>query len=226
MDDALANQLNQRLEQFLKIFRAPGEGGGGGNVEDGILLGFQNATTATTVFIGESSGHPWYRLDDSKQVPVVEDAIVGRINGIALKIQPSEKHGDKVKLIVGFDAGSEKVRVQSGVSTWFAKSLLAALLTGSISKDDIVCMQVKLGQEGNVIFPTLTLVKTGAWIKCDSKSIGSEEQAIDAARAAAELLGIKFKGLDDASGGSNPLARASTPAGGSRDGDGDDDPPF
>jgi len=196
LDPAIALQINERLGQLLSILRPAQQEDSGG-----IQLGIQKATRSSTLYIGESANCPWYRLtEEQKQIPIEEDSIVGYVTGLALRIQHNEKHGDKVKLIIGFDGGKEKFRIVSGVSTVFSRGVLAALLSGDFTKDTLVRFTLKLGDDGKVVLPSVFLAESGQLV-FGEKGLVTETNAEERAAEAAEKLGVLFKGLDEPSSG-------------------------
>ena len=217
-------ELTGRLDDLLSILRPTQSAED--NVENGLKLGFQESERPDVVYIGESVGRPWYRYFDEKQHPVQEDCIVGRISGIALRNQPNERHGDKIKMSIGIDAGKQKVRLSSTITTYFSRGVLASLLTGQITKRTLIRLKATLGDEGKVVFSDITLVDTGMRVENGdmSKTLMDEETAIAAAKDAADKVGVPFVGLKDDDGGSNPISRKARSVGTAAPSD--DDPPF
>lgn len=201
IDLALAQQLNERLGIFLNILRPPASDEGGG-----VKLGIQKAgRNASAIYVGECSGFPWYRLDESqKQSPIEEDSIVGTIVGIALRVQHNDKHGDKVKIAFNVDCGKEKYRLISGVDTVFSRSVVASLLSGGFTKETLVRITLKLGEDGKVVLPSVFFAESGQLVIA-GKGLVTVENAEAKAEECAAKLGVAFKGLGEPAAGGAPI---------------------
>ena len=177
-------QLEQRLIKFLDFVEPLF------HPKEAHALGFQSGSTRTPVYIGESSGSPWYTLDGEVQVPIKNDALVGYLVGISIRSKESTKYGPSTKLTLGIRA-DKNYTVTSGIDTTFTKGLIAALATGRFTTKTRIRLTARVGDTNKVILGSIFNDETGEMVIGESLKDGDDFHQI--AQEGAAACGLTFK---------------------------------
>ncbi|MGL4883001.1 MAG: hypothetical protein ACRC8K_18380, partial [Waterburya sp.] len=80
----------------------------------------------------------WHFWNAEKQEiePIEATSIAGYIRSLEVVATTSEKYGTSDKLRLHLDAGDRSYILQSGVESWFSKTLIRAL--GCLSREQII----------------------------------------------------------------------------------------
>jgi hypothetical protein len=128
-----------------------------------IKLGFGPMPGVTYIFVGGEDdaaehGACWYRLDESKKIPIIERSLTGYLRNI--KIVPKPKYKGKpgeVDLKVDFYVEADKQYViRSGCNTNFSRGIILDL--NSIAKEALqspLMFTVSPGDEPKIVFGKL-----------------------------------------------------------------------
>lgn len=102
-------------------------------------LGFSNESRQPRIiYIKKEGGSLWHFWDSEKQEiePIKATSIAGYIRNIEVAATTSEKYGTSDKLRTHLDVGDRTYIVQSGVDSWFSKSLIRNL--GCLSREQLL----------------------------------------------------------------------------------------
>ncbi|MGL5877147.1 MAG: hypothetical protein ACRC2V_05125 [Xenococcaceae cyanobacterium] len=131
-------------------------------------LGFVDSPNSRKIFVkAGDDGNLWYFWDKKtqKRIGIEKRSLKGYL--ISLKVEEYDTDfGKKKKLQVHFFSG-ENLCIQSGLDTWFSKSLLSSLMTLNESEvSEILTISVRQASvDSIVIFANLHLGQI--WIKPD-----------------------------------------------------------
>lgn len=151
-----------------------------------MQLGFQNLKTQW-VYIGarEGSDRPWYFWDHDKSqaIQIVEDSLVGYLKNI--EVGEKEFKGKTAHKVIVTIFADRVYKLQSGLDTWFSKSLFARL--NNLSPEELkkpIVISPYLGEDENIVFVAL---KNDQGIKIETEpnfdpSNCSEDYILDSIR--------------------------------------------
>lgn len=93
-------------------------------------LGFSNVSRLPRiVYVAKEGGSLWHFWSVEKQEiePILANSISGYLRRLEVVATTSEKYGVSDKLRIHLEAGKENFVLQSGIDSWFSKSLLRNL---------------------------------------------------------------------------------------------------
>lgn len=162
-------------------------------------LGFQKTPQPDIVYVGECSGHPWYRMTDSGDAgrsPVEFGFLAGYLSDLEIRQKKSSDYGDRLKLRIQINCGKENYSLVSGLSTYFSRAVVSGLCALGESFDfskTVIGIEASTGDKGKVILPTLYIsANPGTWVKVKSEaSLLSDDS--DMATAVNDVLRPRLK---------------------------------
>lgn len=130
-----------------------------------LNLGFSNASSYRKIFVKASDdGSLWHfwDADAQRQIPIKENSLTGYLK--ALKVREYQSNfGQKNKLQIYLRA-KEDFYIQSGLESWFSKSLLSSLATLNLIQAAIT-IRVKNPPNSQIVFSNLFIGED--WVRPD-----------------------------------------------------------
>ncbi|MGL5075083.1 MAG: hypothetical protein ACRDBG_04495 [Waterburya sp.] len=102
-------------------------------------LGFSSVSRQPRIiYIAKERGSLWHFWSTKKQdiEPIKATSIAGYLRNLEVVPTTSEKYGTSDKLQIHLDVGDRNYILQSGISSWFAKSLIRNL--GCLSREQLL----------------------------------------------------------------------------------------
>ena len=119
------------------------------------------------IYIG-GDNNSWYFFRDGKQVAIAENTLIFRLKKIYIG-EKLYKNKPNLKLRVVCDCGENQYTLESGIKTYFSRSLILALLIAfrdfKADKNSIFKLGIQSGDEG-VVFPHFYL--NGEYLKANN----------------------------------------------------------